>query len=123
MPSQGNEIILLRRRTSDTEDSLPDEIAEILIDEAEAEYPGYSRTLILQAAIVARLSELVVAASKAVTYQLNETRVNRSDTAKVLMEMLEKAQAKLDTLLKDEKPLAVGMGVIRRVPTQWKDTP
>jgi arginine deiminase len=123
MPSQGNELIILRRRTSDTEDSLPDEDAEILFDEAETEHPNYSRTLILQAVIVARLEELVVAASKAVTYQLNEARFNRSDTMDMLEKMLKKHQAKLDQLLKDEKPVAAAMGVIRRVPTQWKDTP
>jgi hypothetical protein len=125
MPAQGNEARMLRRKTSDTATSLPDDDIELIFEEVEAKYSDYltNRPVILQAAIVSRLKELVVAASKSVTYQLNETRINRSDTAKVLQDSLDDAQKELDTLLADVKPIAVGMGNIRRVPTQWKDTP
>lgn len=125
MPVQGNEAAMLRRKTSDSETSLPDDAIALIFEEVEAEHAGYvtNRPVILQAAIVSRLDELVVASSKAVTYQLNETRVNRSDTGKLLMDKLENAQAKLEKMLKDNASVAVAMGNIRRVPTQWKDTP
>jgi hypothetical protein len=123
MPAQGTEYQLLLRKTRDNEETLPSEEADLLFDEAESDYPNYSRKLILQAVVVARLTELVAENSKNVTYQLNELRENLSDTAKILLDLLKKAEAKLDLLLSEEKPVAAAMGNIRRVPTQWRDTP
>lgn len=123
MPSQGTEYALLIRKTGDTETTFPSEDADLLFDEAESDYADYSRKVIFNAVVVARLTELWTASTKQVTYQLNETRFNLSDIAKALKDRLDSAQAKLDDLLALEKPLAVGMGTIRKVPTKWREVP
>jgi hypothetical protein len=123
MPSQGTEAERVRRRTSDNTTTFPDEDVDLLFDQAEEDYAGYSRKVFFQAVVVTRLSELVVSASKAVTYQLNETRENLSDIAKILKDLLEDEQKKLDELLDLEKGVALRTAVMKPVPTRRKTYP
>jgi hypothetical protein len=123
MPAQGTEYVLLLRKTSDSETSLPAEDADLLFDEAESNYSGYSRSVILQAVVVARLTELWTEAAKHVTYQTNELRESLSDIAKALEKRLDKAEAKMEELLNLEKGVALRTAVMKPVPTRRKTYP
>lgn len=123
MPAQGTEAQRVRRRTSDTDTTFPTDDVNLLFDQAEEDYAAYSRRVIFQAVVIARLKELVIAASKSVTYQLNETRENLSDIAKILAEQLKEEEAALDELISLEKPVALRTAVMKRVPSRIKGYP
>jgi hypothetical protein len=123
MPAQGNEATLIRRKTGDTSASFSDADIDLLFDEAESSYSGYSRSVIFQAVVVARLEELWTAALVQVTYKQNEASENLSDIAKALEKRFRQASAKLDNLIASEKAPAVGFASIRYFPTRDKDVP
>jgi ElaB/YqjD/DUF883 family membrane-anchored ribosome-binding protein len=123
MPAQGTEAELVRRKTTDSETSFPDEAIDLLFDEAETKYTGYSRQVIFQSVVVERLEEIWTESTKHVTYQSNELRENLSDTAKNLKDRIEAAKTKLDELIKSEKGVALRTAVMKRVPTRIKGYP
>jgi hypothetical protein len=123
MPAQDNEATLVRYKTTDNETSFPDDVVNLLFDEAEVTYAGYSRTVIVQAVVISRLEAIWTESTKHVTYQANELRENLSDTAKNLKDRIEAAKAKLDELIGREKGIALRTAVPKRVPTRIKGYP
>lgn len=123
MPATITEKQLLRRKTSDTSATLTDPDIDLLFDEAEVDYSGYSRDVIFWAVVLARREELWMASAREVTYQQNETRENLSDIAKHLKELADAARKKLEELVALEKPVALRTAVMKKIPTRIKGYP
>lgn len=123
MPAQGTEAQLVRRKTSDSDSTFPDTDVDLLFNEAETNYSGYSRQVITQAVVVSRLEELWTESTKHVTYQSNELRENLSDIAKNLKDRIDAAKAKLDELIKLEKGVALQTAVMKKIPSRIKRYP
>lgn len=113
----------IRRKTGDTTTSFPDEDMDLVFVEASEVYASYTRPVWVQAVVVMRLRELWLVASRSVTYQQNETREQLSDMAKNLKALWEAEKERLDDLIDAQKPPAVAIGRIRRVPTRTREEP
>lgn len=112
-----------RFKTGDDDTSLPNDIIDLLFEEAEEEYPGKTRKVIIQAVNVLRRENLLMQACKNVTYRQNEATENLSDIAKGMAADLEKERAKLDEMVKDEDGPIGYVGAIRKVPTRRREEP
>lgn len=123
MPAVDNEAKLIRRKTGDVPASFGDTDINLLFDEAESSYSGYSRKVIFQAVIVARLEELWTASLSLVTNKQNEASENLSDIPKALEKRFKHAESKLSNMIDSEKTPAVAFVHIRRVPSSQKDVP
>lgn len=123
MPAQGDEATLVRFATGDDSSSLTSDVIDMLFDKAESDYAGYSRKVFTQAVIVMRLKNLVAQARKETNYKLNERSENLSDIAKGLFQDYEDAKAELEQLISEEKPVALRLGVPKKVPSRTRSFP
>jgi len=123
MPITSTEAKLIRRKTADTATSFPDEDVDLLFDDAESIYSDYSRDVILQAVLVARLEELWTASISSVSYKENESSENLSDIAKMLEKRKQDAETRLKELISKETPVALRTAVMKRIPTRSRTFP
>lgn len=123
MPATTDEQSYFRRKLDGTETSMPDEYIDELFDEVEAVYSGYSRTVIVQAALISGMDDLIIKATKLTDYTQNQSSEKRSQVIAALERVRARYVAKLDELVKKEQGPAVRWGGMVKVPRRRREYP
>lgn len=113
-----------RRKLDGNATSLPDDYIDAVFDEAEEDYAGYDRAVIVKHALVLGVDDLIVKASKLTDYDQNQSSEKRSQIVKALRELrksfvADREQAIIDT----EQQTGVRFGKMKRKPTRQKGYP
>lgn len=120
------ELRRLRRKLDHSQTSLGDAEAEDLFAEAEERYPGYSRAVILAAAVWLGWQDLAAHAAKEVTIRENAASENLSDLFKHAQQQVKDSKQALDALVATDAAhtaVVVRFGGVRRKPTRKMELP
>jgi hypothetical protein len=110
-----------RRRLAGNQESMPDDYIDDIFTDLEAEYSGYSRQVIKQAAIIQGVDDLIMSASTEVDYDEGDASEKRSQIVKNLQVVRKNAQEKLAQLIVKSQVSARWGGM--RTRGRYKDKP
>lgn len=112
-----------RRKLDGTETTMPDTYIDDVFDEAESDYSGYTRKVIVAAAYVLCIKDMKARASKLTDYDQNDSSEKRSQLLKNLDNLLKDYEGELAVLLESETVSPAFFGVSKVKPSRLKEYP